>query len=83
MLIDIHSHIVPNVDDGARNMEESLALLNMLAAQGVRSCIATPHFYADRCLDLDARIERVGEAFKDLRCNLQDGMPPPAGGLSP
>lgn len=74
-MTDIHTHIVPNVDDGARNMEESLALLNSLAAQGVCSLIATPHFYADKCLTLDAHIERVESAFGELKSNLKEGMP--------
>lgn len=74
-MTDIHTHIVPNVDDGARNMEESLALLELLAAQGVCSLIATPHFYADKCLDLGAHIERMEKAFRELKSNLKEGMP--------
>lgn len=75
MLTDIHTHIVPNVDDGARNTEESLALLNMLAAQGVCSCVATPHFYAHNCVDLEAHIEKINESFLRLRAELKEGMP--------
>ena len=47
MYTDIHSHIIPEVDDGACNMEESLLLLKEMAAQGITSLIATPHFYAE------------------------------------
>ena len=47
MYTDIHSHIIPEVDDGACNMEESLQLLETMAAQGITSLIATPHFYAE------------------------------------
>ncbi len=47
MYIDIHSHIIPEVDDGACNMEESLQLLQDMVAQGITSLIATPHFYAE------------------------------------
>ncbi len=75
MLTDIHTHIVPNVDDGARSTEESLALLNMLAAQGVCSLIATPHFYAHNCLDLDAHIQKVKDAFCELKAQMPEGMP--------
>lgn len=47
-LIDFHSHILPNVDDGSSSMEETLGMLRMEAEQGVRRVFATPHFYANR-----------------------------------
>ena len=34
--IDIHSHIIPEVDDGAKSFEESLAMLNVAYEQGIR-----------------------------------------------
>ena len=43
-LFDIHCHIIPGVDDGASNMEESIKMLKMEYAEGVRTIIATPHF---------------------------------------
>ena len=46
-MIDFHSHILPAMDDGSRNIEESLQMLRMLQEQGVERVIATPHFYAD------------------------------------
>ena len=45
-MTDIHSHILPGMDDGSRSTEESLAMLAASAAQGVRAIAATPHFYA-------------------------------------
>ncbi|MBQ2933283.1 MAG: hypothetical protein IJE02_01535 [Clostridia bacterium] len=45
--LDIHAHILPAVDDGAKDMETALALLEMLKSQGVTDVIATPHFYPD------------------------------------
>lgn len=44
-LTDLHTHILPGVDDGSASVEESLAMLRMLADQGVTRVIATPHFY--------------------------------------
>lgn len=41
---DVHAHILPGIDDGARNLEESVVLLRMAAGQGIRSVIATPHY---------------------------------------
>lgn len=43
-IIDIHCHIIPEVDDGVRTFEECRKLLEMEYAQGVRTIIATPHF---------------------------------------
>jgi len=45
-LIDCHSHILPGIDDGSSCVEESIALLQKTAEQGIRHVIATPHFYA-------------------------------------
>ena len=45
MISDFHSHILPGMDDGSRNVEESIALLELEAAQGVRHVVLTPHFY--------------------------------------
>ena len=44
-MFDIHSHILPAVDDGAKTPEESIALLEALKSQGVTDVMATPHFY--------------------------------------
>lgn len=44
---DIHCHVLPQMDDGSRCVEESLAMLKALAAQGVYFVAATPHFYAE------------------------------------
>lgn len=45
---DLHSHILPDMDDGAENAEESLSMLARSYAMGARTVVATPHFYADR-----------------------------------
>ena len=44
-MFDIHSHILPAVDDGAKDLEESLALLEALKKQGITDVMASPHFY--------------------------------------
>ena len=44
-IVDFHSHVLPGVDDGSASVEESVALLQMEADQGIRRVIATPHFY--------------------------------------
>lgn len=46
-MIDLHSHILPAIDDGSASVEESEKLLQMLCSQGVTTVVATPHFYAN------------------------------------
>lgn len=45
-MIDIHTHVLPGLDDGSGSLEESLWLGRALARQGVKLFAATPHFYA-------------------------------------
>ena len=42
-MIDIHCHILPGIDDGARNAKESLRMAKIAAADGVKKIVATPH----------------------------------------
>ena len=41
---DLHSHVLPGIDDGSSGLEESLAMLRQSAAQGIRLMVATPPF---------------------------------------
>ena len=65
-VVDFHTHVLPQIDDGSTSVEESLALLRMEAEQGVRRVVATPHFYAQ----VDAPkpfLERRAAALNRLR----------------
>lgn len=55
-VIDFHSHILPGIDDGSRNVDTSIGMLRMSREHGVDVMIATPHFYAD-----SNRVERFVE----------------------
>ncbi|HZS93746.1 MAG TPA: CpsB/CapC family capsule biosynthesis tyrosine phosphatase [Chloroflexota bacterium] len=44
MMIDLHNHILPGVDDGAATMEESLEIARQFVSEGVEKVAATPHF---------------------------------------
>lgn len=70
-MIDIHSHIMPGIDDGSRSMGETMKMLKMSAASGVSLITATPHFnhvynwmnYADR---------RFLDLFESVRENAEE-----------
>ena len=44
-MTDLHSHILPGVDDGSESVAESIEMLRLEAAQGISHVVATPHFY--------------------------------------
>ncbi len=45
--VDLHSHLIPGIDDGSQSMEESLLLLKGMEALGYEKVITTPHIMAD------------------------------------
>jgi protein-tyrosine phosphatase len=47
-MTDLHTHILPGMDDGAQSPADSLELLQAQTAQGVDSVVLTPHFYRSR-----------------------------------
>ena len=47
-MIDIHCHLLPAVDDGARGIQDSLALLKLAARDGIQEMVLTPHIYFGR-----------------------------------
>lgn len=42
-MIDLHSHVLPGIDDGARDLQDSLAMCRMAAEDGCSAIVATPH----------------------------------------
>ena len=42
-MIDLHSHILPNIDDGSRSLEESIEIIKQAVSNGVTDIIVTPH----------------------------------------
>lgn len=44
-MYDLHCHIIPGIDDGARNMDEALALLQIAEQEGISHMVITPHIH--------------------------------------
>lgn len=76
MMTDMHSHVLPGIDDGSQSLAESIELLKREAQQGVTHVVATPHFYArhDRP---EAFFQRRNEALRNLREEMEKypGLP--------
>lgn len=73
-MIDFHSHILPGMDDGSKSTEESLEMLRRLWDQGVKTVIATPHFYAND-ESVDGFLKRREKAYSRL-CGAMTGEMP-------
>ena len=71
-MIDWHSHVLPALDDGSKDVAESVSMLKALASQGVSAVIATPHFYAND-ESVDSFIERREKSYMALKKSLPEG----------
>ncbi len=68
-MIDLHSHILPGLDDGAGDMDESLAMAEFAHKDGITTMVATPHvlpgvFDNDKATIL-AAVDRLNEAIQE------------------
>ncbi len=82
--VDLHSHLVPGVDDGSASVEESLEMLAALRAEGVAALVTTPHLLlphlsTDEAIDEELRLHH--EAFDELAEAVLDRTDLPAVGL--
>jgi protein-tyrosine phosphatase len=64
-MIDIHSHILPGIDDGARSLDEALSMLCMAVDQGVTTQVLTPHIHQGRFDNTKQAIEQRFNVFRD------------------
>lgn len=60
-VVDVHSHLMPGVDDGARDDDEAAGALERLRDDGVETAITTPHFQGSLTLDPGRQAERLAE----------------------
>lgn len=79
-VLDIHSHVLPGLDDGAASEEEALKMLREARRQGIREVIATPHFgrpfpnnCPDRIRNMCADLQEKAEQ-KKIRIKIYPGQ---------
>ena len=69
-MVDIHSHILPGLDDGSHSLEQSVEMLKMAAAAGTTDIVATPHANAEFTFQPELIAQRAAE----LRAAAGDGI---------
>lgn len=65
-LIDIHSHILPELDDGPKTVASSIAMAHAALKEGIHTIIATPHHLDGHFNNPGKKIEQAVERFNDL-----------------
>lgn len=65
-MTDYHCHILPRMDDGAKDAGMSIDMIRLMAAQGIDRIIATPHFYAHYGESVEAYLRRRQEAYEKI-----------------
>jgi len=65
-MIDFHAHIIPFIDDGAKDATEAIQMLQMIKAQGADLVVATPHFYGET-MSVEDFLHKRNEAFLYLK----------------
>lgn len=68
-LVEMHSHILPGIDDGSPNVETSLKMIDMLKKQGAKAIVLTPHYYSDS-ISYDDFVARRNNAYNLLKSSL-------------
>lgn len=71
-MIDIHTHALPGIDDGAKDEEESLKMLHESYVQGVGMCFLTPHCEIHSESAITEFVEKRAECFEKLKKYLND-----------
>ena len=74
-MIDIHCHILPDVDDGPGSVKESLAMAEIARKDGIHTIVATPHtldgVYRNTFPDIIARVASLQKVFYENRMDIR------------
>lgn len=73
-LVEVHSHILPGIDDGSPDVDTSLKMIDMLKKQGAQAIILTPHYYSDS-ISYEDFIAKRDNALELLKSSLPPDSP--------
>ena len=65
-MIDFHTHILPGMDDGSKDVRESVSMLRLEGKRGIDTVCLTPHFYAEQNSP-EQFLERRKRAWQKLK----------------
>lgn len=75
MMVDVHSHLIPGVDDGVKSMMESLDILQQMSEMGYQKVITTPHvmhdFYPNTPEDILNRVQLLQKRVDAVGIDLE------------
>ena len=63
-MIDLHSHILPGIDDGAKNLDISLEMARLAVADGIHTMACTPHIYPGLYMNSAQGIAQARDALQ-------------------
>ncbi len=72
-MIDLHTHLLFDMDDGAKDLDDSLALFDIQKQQGINKVVLTPHYEAFRG-DLDQFVSKRSKHVETLKKALNNGL---------
>ncbi|MBO5128854.1 MAG: hypothetical protein J6B95_00705 [Oscillospiraceae bacterium] len=70
-MIDLHSHILPGLDDGAQSLAEALDMARIAVDSGVRAMVATPHCMEDRAIEVWSAVQLLRNALEEMNIPLR------------
>ncbi|WP_442596741.1 tyrosine-protein phosphatase [Neobacillus sp. D3-1R] len=74
-MVDIHCHILPNVDDGSQSLADSIAMAKMAVSEGIHTIIATPHHkngkYENTKMGILEQVAHLSEELQNANINLR------------
>ena len=72
-LIDFHAHVLPGIDDGAKDIEEARKLLVSQKEQGIRAVVATPHYL--KHTSISEFVKKRDEALELVKQEIKEEIP--------
>ena len=70
--IDVHCHVIPHIDDGARTTSQALRMIGIAYKNGIRTMVATPHYEVSR---YDNNIEKIIKYYNKVKMLAKEKYP--------